>query len=96
MSLCFAVGSEFWLWEGYRELISGFVITVGGVPMPRMTRANSAENPEILTRRTRSLSMEEADKPLGIYSSSPGRVASPIKLGTSPGGKGGLSTSPPS
>nr|XP_022335675.1 uncharacterized protein ZK1073.1-like isoform X3 [Crassostrea virginica] len=69
---------------------------IGGVPMPRMTRANSAENPEILTRRTRSLSMEEADKPLGIYSSSPGRVASPIKLGTSPGGKGGLSTSPPS
>lgn len=68
---------------------------IGGVPMPRMTRANSAENPEILTRRTRSLSMEEADKPLGIYSSSPGRVGSPIKLGTSPG-KGTLSTSPPS
>lgn len=72
-----------------------FSVLVGGVPMPRMTRANSAENPEILTRRTRSLSMEEADKPLGIYSSSPGRVGSPIKLGTSPG-KGTLSTSPPS
>ncbi|XP_056005888.1 uncharacterized protein ZK1073.1-like isoform X3 [Ostrea edulis] len=67
---------------------------IGGVPMPRMTRANSSENTEIVTRRTRSMSMEEADKPLGIYSSSPARVGSPPKLGTSPC-QGTLSTSPP-
>ncbi|XP_062588765.1 uncharacterized protein ZK1073.1-like isoform X1 [Saccostrea cucullata] len=56
---------------------------IGGVPMPRV-RSNSQDNTEIMTRRTRSLSMEEADKPLGIYSSSPGRIGSPTKLGTSP------------
>ncbi|KAK3094977.1 hypothetical protein FSP39_008663 [Pinctada imbricata] len=68
---------------------------IGGVPMPRMQqRTSSIDSPDPdaqqLTRRTRSMSMEEADKPLGIYSTSP---KNPSSLSTSP--TRNLSSSPP-
>ncbi|XP_025094985.1 uncharacterized protein ZK1073.1-like isoform X2 [Pomacea canaliculata] len=45
---------------------------VGGVPMPRVQRSASIEgSPGVMPGRTRSMSMEEADMPRGIYSMSP-------------------------
>ncbi|XP_055896207.1 uncharacterized protein ZK1073.1-like isoform X1 [Biomphalaria glabrata] len=64
---------------------------VGGVPMPRVQRSASIDSTGTPPSRTRSMSMEEADMPRGIYS------MSPPKYGSSPtrGSSGDvLSTSP--
>lgn len=53
---------------------------IGGVPMTRVSRSSSMDGSDIPLRK-RSMSMEEADKPLGIYSSSPARS---FPLSTSP------------
>lgn len=58
---------------------------MGGVPMPRVRRSSSTD--QQLTKQ-RSMSMEECDRPTGIYSSSPSRLSTSPK--SSP-----LSTSPP-
>ena len=63
---------------------------IGGVPMTRVSRSSSMDGADIPIRK-RSMSMEEADKPLGIYSSSPARSA---PLSNSPKGVS-MSTSPP-
>ncbi|XP_052227679.1 uncharacterized protein ZK1073.1-like isoform X2 [Dreissena polymorpha] len=45
---------------------------VGGVPMPRVSRSGSMDaDLSRLNMRTRSMSMEEADLPKGVYSTSP-------------------------
>ncbi|XP_076105068.1 uncharacterized protein ZK1073.1-like isoform X1 [Mytilus galloprovincialis] len=64
---------------------------IGGVPMTRVSRSSSMDGADIPLRK-RSMSMEEADKPLGIYSSSPARTA---PLSTSPKSGIQMSTSPP-
>uniref|UniRef100_A0A0B7BHM3 AB hydrolase-1 domain-containing protein n=1 Tax=Arion vulgaris TaxID=1028688 RepID=A0A0B7BHM3_9EUPU len=63
---------------------------VGGVPMPRVQRSASIDSTGTPPGRTRSMSMEEADLPRGIYS------ISPPKYGSSARGSSGdvLSTSP--
>lgn len=58
--------------------------------MPRVSRSSSMDGADIPVRK-RSMSMEEADKPLGIYSSSPARS---VPLSSSPKGIS-MSTSPP-
>lgn len=61
---------------------------VGGVPMPRVQRTSSVDGEPVKKGyRMRSMSMEEADQPTGMYSSSPNRFGSPPKHGF-------LSTSP--
>ena len=57
--------------------------------MPRVQRTSSVDNEVAAKRgmRMRSMSMEEADQPKGVYSSSPNRFGSPPKQGV-------LSTSP--
>lgn len=67
---------------------------VGGVPMPRVERTTSVDSdPGRAALRNRSMSMEEADLPKGIYSTSPTRFGSP--LASSPAKSGNpLSTSP--
>ena len=72
-------------------LINRLFITVGGVPMTRVSRSSSMDGSDIPIRK-RSMSMEEADKPLGIYSSSPARS---VPLSTSPKANPAMSTSPP-
>ncbi|GFS20012.1 hypothetical protein ElyMa_005046200, partial [Elysia marginata] len=65
---------------------------VGGVPMPRVQRSSSIDSTGTPPQRNRSMSMEEADMPRGIYSMSP-----PKSSGGSPltgSGTDGLSTSP--
>ncbi|XP_021371868.1 uncharacterized protein ZK1073.1-like isoform X1 [Mizuhopecten yessoensis] len=58
---------------------------MGGVPMPRVRRSSSTE--QYLTKQ-RSMSMEECDRPTGIYSSSPSKLS--VSPKSSP-----LSCSPP-
>ena len=75
---------HFW---GYR-LTRTIIISVGGVPMPRVQRTSSVDGEPVKKGyRMRSMSMEEADQPTGMYSSSPNRFGSPPKQGV-------LSTSP--
>ncbi|BFY99009.1 hypothetical protein BsWGS_02048 [Bradybaena similaris] len=63
---------------------------VGGVPMPRVQRSASIDSTGTPPGRTRSMSMEEADMPRGIYSMSPPKYGSPTR-----GSSGDvLSTSP--
>jgi len=60
---------------------------VGGVPMPRVRRSSSIDSTGTPPGRNRSMSMEEADMPRGIYSMSPpkyGSPTSPSHLSTSP------------
>ncbi|XP_052773534.1 uncharacterized protein ZK1073.1-like isoform X2 [Mya arenaria] len=53
---------------------------VGGVPMPRVSRTSSMDaEAGRAAMRNRSMSMEEADQPKGIYSTSPTHVGSPPK-----------------
>lgn len=61
---------------------------VGGVPMPRVQRSSSIDSTGNPPGRNRSLSMEEADMPRGIYSMSPPKFGSPTRSGEM------LSTSP--
>jgi len=64
---------------------------VGGVPMPRVSRTSSIDSDPGAKRaamRNRSMSMEEADQPKGIYSTSPPRS------GTSPHDGSALATNP--
>lgn len=66
--------------------------------MPRVQQSGSHDG-EIKLRQ-RSMSMEEADMPKGIYSTSPTRFGSPAKssniaMSTSPGKTSPMSTSPP-
>ncbi|XP_076460398.1 uncharacterized protein ZK1073.1-like isoform X2 [Babylonia areolata] len=61
---------------------------VGGVPMPRVQRSASIDGgPGSPPGRTRSMSMEEADIPRGIYSKSPPKLGE-SKLSTSPRASG--------
>ncbi|XP_005106766.1 uncharacterized protein ZK1073.1 isoform X1 [Aplysia californica] len=62
---------------------------VGGVPMPRVQRSSSIDSTGTPPGRTRSMSMEEADMPRGIYSMSPPKYGSPTRSGAEV-----LSTSP--
>ncbi|KAL4232292.1 hypothetical protein ACF0H5_009863 [Mactra antiquata] len=50
---------------------------VGGVPMPRVSRTASIDSDPGKSLRNRSMSMEEADQPKGVYSTSPTRFGSP-------------------
>nr|KAG5686294.1 hypothetical protein BaRGS_033938 [Batillaria attramentaria] len=57
--------------ESFLYFLQGLGL-VGGVPMPRVQRSASIEGgPGTPPGRTRSMSMEEADLPRGIYSMSP-------------------------
>ena len=59
--------------------------------MQRLQRASSIESEQAAKQRgyrMRSMSMEEADQPKGVYSTSPNRFGSPPKQ------QGVLSTSP--
>ncbi|GAB1604018.1 uncharacterized protein ZK1073.1-like [Argonauta hians] len=58
--------------ESFLYMIQGLGM-MGGVPMPRVQRSASQDGP--IQHRNRSMSMEEADQPRGIYSTSPPRVA---------------------
>lgn len=65
---------------------------IGGVPMPRMSRSGSVDTDAArAAMRNRSMSMEEADQPKGVYSTSPTRFGS---YSSSPAKHGILSTSP--
>ncbi|KAJ8317730.1 hypothetical protein KUTeg_005634 [Tegillarca granosa] len=82
--------------EGFLYLCQGIGV-VGGVPMPRVQQ--SGHDGEFKLRQ-RSMSMEEADMPKGIYSTSPTRFGSPARgsnlaMSTSPGKTSPMSTSPP-
>ena len=61
--------------------------------MPRVSRTSSIDSDPGKVMRNRSMSMEEADQPKGVYSTSPTRFGSPPNFGTSPG-KTTLTTSP--
>lgn len=52
--------------------------------MPRVSRTSSMDSDPGKALRGRSMSMEEADQPKGVYSTSPTRFGSPPKFGSSP------------
>lgn len=57
--------------ESFLYMMQGLGM-MGAVPMPRVQRSASQDGP--IPIRGRSMSMEEADQPRGIYSTSPPRV----------------------
>lgn len=78
--------------ESFLYFLQGLGL-VGGVPMPRVQRSASIEGGQgTPPGRTRSMSMEEADLPRGIYSMSPPRFGG-SKLSSSPPSSG-LASSP--
>lgn len=80
--------------ESFLYFLQGLGL-VGGVPMLRVQRSASIDGgPGSPPGRTRSMSMEEADIPRGIYSKSPPKVGE-SKLSTSPRGGSGFASSPP-
>ncbi|KAL5022108.1 hypothetical protein ScPMuIL_001263 [Solemya velum] len=70
--------------ESFLYFIQGLGV-IGGVAMPRVRRSSSQDYTENIQLRKRSMSMEEADLPRGIYSTSPPKFGTtPPNMGSSP------------